>query len=102
MLRRKAMSLTAVLLAGPMLAKTYAQAPTGKVATTPQSPEEPAASKELEQMRSLLLQMQNNLASLPSGYSAVKHQFELEIDMWRMLVNHIERGSGARNGGPHG
>jgi len=90
----------AVLLASPVLAKTFAQSPTGKVATTPQSPEEPAASKELEQMRSLLTQMQNNLASLPSGYSAVKHQFELELDMWRMLLNHVERGSGARSA-PH-
>ncbi len=49
-------------------------------------------------MRSLLSQMQTNLASLPSGYSAEKHQFELEIDMWRLLLNHIERGPGVRSG----
>jgi LPS O-antigen subunit length determinant protein (WzzB/FepE family) len=94
MLRRKAMSLTALLLASPLLA----QSQTEKVVTTPP---QSAASKEVEQMRSLLVQMQNNLASLPSGYSAMKHQFELEIDMWRMLLNHIERGQDAHSG-PHG
>jgi hypothetical protein len=107
MQRRKAMSLSAFLLASPLVAKALAQAPVqaqndkgGSQASPPPTADQSAASQELERMRSLIMQMQNNLASLPSGYSATKHQFELEIDMWRMLLNHIERGSGVHNGPP--
>lgn len=42
-------------------------------------------------MRSLLDQMQTNLASLPPGPTPLKHQFELEIDMWQTLIDHMER-----------
>ena len=106
MQRRKALSLSAILLASPLFAQTTAQtsaqtpapSPADK-GSTPPSPNSDA-SQELERMRSLIMQMQNNLASLPSGYSAEKHQFELEIDMWRLLLNHIERGQGARSGPP--
>ncbi|MDP9268267.1 MAG: hypothetical protein M3P27_08080 [Acidobacteriota bacterium] len=96
MQRRKAISLSAFLLAGPLLAQTPAQSQTGTPAAPPPPPDR--SGKELERMRSLLSQMQTNLASLPSGYSAEKHQFELEIDMWRLLLNHIERGPGVRSG----
>ena len=102
MQRRKALSLSAFLLATPLLGKTLAQTPTEKAATPAPTPtpsptaDQSAAARELERMRSLISQMQTNLASLPSGYSATKHQFELEIDMWRMLLNHIEREQNAR------
>jgi hypothetical protein len=93
MLRRKAMSLSAFFLASPLLARAQAAKPAAP-------PDKPAPPPELERMRSLISQMQNNLASLPSGYSAEKHQFELEIDMWRMLVDHLERGEGTRSTTP--
>ncbi|HXZ29463.1 MAG TPA: hypothetical protein VEG08_15820 [Terriglobales bacterium] len=81
MRRRQALSLSALLLAGPLLGQT-----------APGSTDQPAApSDDLKRMRSLLEQMQTNLVYLPSGYSAMKHQFELEIDMWRMLLERMER-----------
>ena len=104
MQRRKAMSLSAFLLASPLFAQTPAQtspqSQTDKAASPTPPPDKSEAPPELERMRSLLTQMQNNLPSLPSGYSAMKHQFELEIDMWRLLLDHIERGQGARSGPP--
>jgi hypothetical protein len=85
MLRREAIPLSALLLASPLFAQTQSQ-PDKSASSSP-----PAESQDLERMRSLLSQMQNNLASLPSGYSPTKHQFELEIDMWRLLLNQMER-----------
>ena len=100
MQRRKAMSLSAFLLASPLLAQTSTQTQTDKAASQTPAPDKSDASQELERMRSLIMQMQNNLASLPSGYSATKHQFELEIDMWRILLHHIERGQAAHSDPP--
>jgi hypothetical protein len=86
MLRRKAMFLSGLFLATPLFAQTQKAAPPPK-----------AAPPELERMRALLEQMQNNLASLPSGYSAEKHQFELQNDMWRMMLAHLEGRDAAGN-----
>jgi hypothetical protein len=46
-------------------------------------------------MRSLLAQMQTNLAFVQNAPTPLKHQFELEIDMWRTLLEHMERQMGA-------
>ncbi len=50
-----------------------------------------ALRADLQKMRSLLQQMENNLGSLESGPTPLKHQFELEIDMWRSLLDHMQR-----------
>jgi len=81
MRRRQALSLSALLLAGPLLGQSV---PGSAGQST-------APDEDLKRMRSLLEQMQTNLVYLPSGYSAVKHQFELEIDLWRMLLQRMER-----------
>ncbi len=82
MRRREALSLSVILLASPLLAQSAPAIGAGQ---------SPAPSEDLKRMRSLLGQMQTNLVYLPSGYSSMKHQFELEIDMWRMLLDHMER-----------
>ncbi len=83
MLRRDVLPLSALLLATPLLAQ----------AQTDHNAPPPAAvdSRDLERMRSLISQMQTNLVNLPSGYSPMKHQFELEIEMWQLLVGRLER-----------
>jgi hypothetical protein len=53
-----------------------------------------AMQADLRRMRALLEQMQNNLGFVQSGASPLKHQFELEIDMWRTLLEHMERTAG--------
>lgn len=84
MLRRQALSLSALLLAGPLFVQ--------KGAVPPSSADQSAASAEsLKRMRSLLQEMQTNLVYLPSGYSAMKHLFELQCDMWRLLLIQMER-----------
>jgi len=45
---------------------------------------------DLEKMRLILRQMQTNLAFAQVGDTPMKHQFELEIDMWTVLINHME------------
>jgi hypothetical protein len=47
--------------------------------------------REIAQMRVLMGQMQRNLAQVTSGETALKHQFELDIQMWRILVNRMEK-----------
>lgn len=91
MLRRQALSLSAFLLASPLIAQVVPA--TGQSAPPATGAGRPAASNDdLTRMRSLLQQMEMGLAYLPSGYSAVKHQFELEIGMWRILLDRMERG----------
>ena len=82
MLRREVLPLSALLLASPLLAQT----PSDRNA-----PPSSGDSRDLERMRSLISQMQTNLVNLPSGYSPMKHQFELEIQMWQLLVGRLER-----------
>jgi hypothetical protein len=50
-----------------------------------------ALRADLQRMRTLIQQMQMNLAFLPPGPTPLRHQFELEIDMWQLLLGHIER-----------
>jgi hypothetical protein len=42
-------------------------------------------------MRALVDQMQSNLAFVDNTQSPLKHQFQLEIDAWRTLINQMER-----------
>ena len=90
MLRRQALSLSALLLASPLIAQNRPQ--TRESAAPPATTDQSGAlAQDLKKMRSLLQQMQTNLVYLPAGYSSMKHQFELEIDMWRILLDQMER-----------
>ena len=46
---------------------------------------------DLQKMRVLLNQMQMNLAFVQNTTTPLKHQFELEIDMWQILLQQMER-----------
>jgi hypothetical protein len=86
MLRRDVLPLSALLLAAPLLAQSNTEkdhVPSGTIQLQP--------ALDLQHMRSLLSQMQTNLTMYPSGYSAIKHQAELEVEMWAMLINQMER-----------
>ena len=50
-----------------------------------------ALKQEVARMRSLLHQMEMNLALVQTTQSPLKHQFDLEIDMWRVVLNGMER-----------
>ncbi|HXB21304.1 MAG TPA: hypothetical protein VNV88_07985 [Candidatus Solibacter sp.] len=46
---------------------------------------------DLTRMRALVQQMEENLAFVDTTQSPLKHQFELEIDMWRTMITQMER-----------
>jgi len=50
-----------------------------------------AMKADLQRMRSLLSQMQTNLAFVGSTTTPLNHEFELQIDMWRVLIGQTER-----------
>jgi hypothetical protein len=50
-----------------------------------------ALREDIARMRSILGQMETNLAFVDTTQSPLKHQFQLEIDMWKTAINEIER-----------
>ena len=73
-----------------------AQAPTEKregrppVASVDQQ-EIQALTNDIARMQSLVHQMEMNLAFVQTTQTPLKHQFELEIDMWRVVLAGMER-----------
>jgi Na+-transporting methylmalonyl-CoA/oxaloacetate decarboxylase gamma subunit len=56
------------------------------------SAEEAAALREdIARMRAILGQMETNLAFVDTTQSPLKHQFQLEIDMWNTVITDMER-----------
>jgi hypothetical protein len=109
-------ALAAPLLAITMSAQTAT--PAGQATPPPQStsPENigntvPAPSTagmtrdealraDLTRMRAILYQMQNNLAFVQTTQSPLKHQFELDVEMWSAMIGHMERTLGSEHGNP--
>lgn len=50
-----------------------------------------ALRDDVQRMKVLVQQMESNLAFVDTTQSPLKHQFELEIDMWRTVIGHMER-----------
>jgi hypothetical protein len=46
---------------------------------------------DLDKMHVLLGQMQRNVAFVSNGDTPLKHQFELEIEMWQLLLRDMEK-----------
>ncbi len=46
---------------------------------------------DLERMRSIIEQMQTNLAFVSSPQTPLKHQFELEIQMWQLVIEQMDK-----------
>lgn len=54
--------------------------------------QQPADLKsDLEKMRILIEQMQRNVAFVSAGDTPMKHQFQLEIEMWQLLLRDMDR-----------
>jgi hypothetical protein len=52
-----------------------------------------ALREDIRKMRALVGQMESNLAFVDSTQTPLKHQFQLDIDMWNILINQMERRS---------
>ena len=61
-------------------------------------PDQQATKQDLQKMRVILNQMRTNLAFVGSTTTPLNHQFELDIEMWQMLLDRMERRIG-RSGG---
>ncbi|HWZ45700.1 MAG TPA: hypothetical protein VNW97_19650 [Candidatus Saccharimonadales bacterium] len=46
---------------------------------------------DLAQMQALVQQMEVNLAHVDSGQTFLKHQFQLEIDAWKVMIGSMQR-----------
>jgi len=50
-----------------------------------------ALANDIARMQSLVHQMEMNLAFVQTTQTPLKHQFELEIEMWRVVLDGMER-----------
>ena len=50
-----------------------------------------AVRSDVQRMRVILNQMRTNLAFVDNTQSPLKHQFELETDMWQMMLDQMDR-----------
>ena len=50
-----------------------------------------AMKSDVQRMRVILNQMRTNLAFVDTTQSPLKHQFELEADMWQMTLDQMDR-----------
>jgi len=72
--------------------KTAQPQPQAARETCKLSPEDVQALREdLDRMKALVQQMESNLAFVDTTQSPLKHQFQLEIDMWRTVIASMER-----------
>ena len=81
--------------AGPEKEATSAQSSQASVSQT----DVQALRNDLQRMKALVQQMELNLAFVDTTDSPLKHQFRLEIDMWKTVIGEMERkldSSGAR------
>ena len=93
------MALMAAVTAFPV-SVTAAQSPnTAKSATdsnlqvarSQNSDQLEAMRADSKKMHVILYQMQTNLAFVTNTTDPLKHQFELEIEMWQMLLKQMDR-----------
>ena len=52
-----------------------------------------ALRDDIKRMRALVAQMETNLAFVDNTQSPLKHQFQLDIDMWNVVISQMERRS---------
>jgi hypothetical protein len=50
-----------------------------------------ALRADIARMKNLVQQMEINLAFVDTTQSPLKHQFQLEIDMWKIMIIHMEK-----------
>jgi hypothetical protein len=70
---------------------TTAQPAGAEAEQKPRADDIQALRGDLQRMKSLVQQMENNLAFVDTTQSPLKHQFQLEIDMWKTVIGEMER-----------
>ena len=71
--------------------RTAAPQHTSQASTPVDQAELDALKADLQRMNSTLNQMRTNLGYVASTTQPLRHQFELEIDMWQTQLGQLER-----------
>lgn len=79
------LALLSLVLASALTAQTPHSAPPDRP-----NPDLQTLQADSLRMHALLDQMRNNLAFVQNTQSPLKHQFELEIDMWQIMLQHFD------------
>jgi hypothetical protein len=84
--------LTCALAAQPQMSAP-ARTENGHNANAAQStaPQTKDLAANLARMRALVQRMQSNLPAVASGQSPLEHEFQLEIEMWQLLIDQMEQ-----------
>ena len=83
--------LVSLLLLTPALAQSAAKSSRVPAAPFDNADDLSAMKADLARMRVLVTQMQNNLGLTTNSTTPLYHQFDLEIQMWQLLIAQIER-----------
>lgn len=78
------------LAAGAGRSAVSAQGP-GQSAAASDAAELQATKADIARMRIVLNQMRTNLAFVTTTTNPLKHQFELDIEMWQALLDQMQR-----------
>ena len=60
-----------------------------------------AMKSDVQRMRVMLNQLRTNLAFVDTTQSPLKHQFELEADMWQVMLDQMDRRIAAMESSHH-
>ncbi|HWC20111.1 MAG TPA: hypothetical protein VG498_24065 [Terriglobales bacterium] len=97
---KEILQIAALLLCLAVSASAQSTTKTENSAIGPQlvhpNPDTQGLKSDLERMHIVLEQMQRNVAFVSSGDSPLKHQFQLEIEMWQLLIRDMERKTAAQ------
>jgi hypothetical protein len=75
----------------PLALTGVSQSSTSTAPATAARPDDISALRDdIRKMRGLVQQMESNLAFVSDTQSPLKHQFELEIQMWKMMIGQME------------
>ena len=71
--------------------KRPANAPENRCTCRMSDDEARALRADITRMKSQLLQLRTNLAEVSASQSPLKHEFEIEAQMWQSLIDQMER-----------
>ena len=77
--------------AHPHNAHEASQTSARETTASPQSNDVEQMRADLDRLKAVLNQMRTNLAFVQTSQTPLKHQFELEIEMWRVMLGDMER-----------
>jgi hypothetical protein len=92
---RASVAVLALFIAVPLVHSQQSPKPAQQAMPQPSSTtaEDSQTRQDLQRMKALVQQMQTNLAFVTSIQGPLKHQFELEIEMWQLQIARMERQS---------